>query len=140
MCNEVFPYYQSKQITWNPTNHSYEPSTANETNNCYFLIQTAFLRANIKKSLKITFGLFTTPSWQRPQDDDTFASSSPWTATLLGLGSIFRGHIDTHQVNQGLHKPGHCSSSPCEQCVHIINHLQQHRLQSAPSTETILTF
>ena len=36
--------------------------------------QTALLRTNLRKSSETTFGLFTTPSWQIPWDDDTAAS------------------------------------------------------------------
>ena len=69
-------YYQPKQKTWNPTNHSCGPSTGNQTNhNCLFLIQTSLPRANLRKSynqtailraiLRIssesTIGLLTTP-------------------------------------------------------------------------------
>ena len=59
--------------------------------------------------------------------------------TVLGLAWTLWGYINTHLVNQGLHKLGHWSSNVSNQCIHIINHLQQHLLPDHTATPTIFT-
>ena len=46
----LHPFHQLKQKLWNPTNYSHRPNTANQTNHSCHLIQTALLRANLRKS------------------------------------------------------------------------------------------
>ena len=67
------------------------------------------------------------------------AATCPWATTLFRLVPILQGHINAHPVNQGLHKPGHWSSSLSKQCIHIINHLQQHLQPDHTATPTVCT-
>ena len=70
------PYHQTKQPTWNPTNHTCRPSTADAnfqqiTASLSFKqhfsrlnlenLKLVLLRANFRNSLRITSGLLTTP-------------------------------------------------------------------------------
>ena len=66
----LHPYYQPKQTMWNLTQHS------QQTNHRCSLIPTALRRANFRKTSEIPFGLLTTLSWQRPQDDNTAARTN----------------------------------------------------------------
>ena len=45
------PHYQPKEKTWNPTNHTHGPSTANQTNHSCHLIQKLLPGANLKSLL-----------------------------------------------------------------------------------------
>ena len=47
------------------------------------------------------------------QPSNSICITSSTSSTLLGRASIPQGHIDTHSVNQRLHKPEHRSHSLC---------------------------
>ena len=68
---DLRPHHQPKQMTWNLTNHRRRHSTANRINHCSSLIQSALLRANLRNSSEITFGLFTTHLPARYQETTT---------------------------------------------------------------------
>ena len=129
------------------SNQSQPRTQHSQPNHCYSIIQTALLRANIRKPSETLSGLLSKPlgryhetTTQQPaptadqvqlkpaavptQPSNSICISwstsdhTAWTST-----NTWR-HIDTHPINKGMYKSRHWSSDLCNQCVHIIDHLQ----------------
>ena len=59
--------------------------------------------------------------------------------SLLGLAPTLQGHFDILPVNQSTAQSEHQSSSLCNQCIHIIDRLQQHLQPDHTATLNIYT-
>ena len=124
------PYNQPKQETWKLTNHSCGPSRDNQTNHNLFsfFIQKALLRANLRKPGSQSHSLCNQHSQHLVHERLTARTSANTSRPLR----------DT-PVNQSTAQSGYRSSSLYNQCVHIIDRLQQHLQPDHTATSNICT-